>query len=341
MNIAKILKEREPEWKELEELTSQMSRKIFFAARDADRIAKFVSLYRRVCSDLALAKSYHVPAETIRYLNNLAGRAHHQLYRTQRSGLRGLWHLFFVETPRRLVSDRVFWVAAILFWLPFWICWFRASTDHEFACNVIGAEQIEGMEEMYSRPFDSVTAPQRIEMVGYYIKNNAGIGLQCFSFGILGGVGGLFIVVFNSVYIGTIFGVMSGPNVDPVAAAHFNEFILAHGPFELTAIVLSAAAGMKMGFGFIWTEGYARCDSVRRAALHSAPIITVACVLFVLAALLEAFISPSPFFSREAKVVIANLSAVMLVYYIFVLGGMACYKSSRDTISISERENVP
>ncbi|MDO5566218.1 MAG: stage II sporulation protein M, partial [Planctomycetia bacterium] len=213
MNIAKLLKEREPQWKELEELTSQMSQKHFFARRDADKIARFVSLYRQVCSDLALAKSYHLPTGTIRYLNNLTGLAHHQLYRSQETRLSGLWRLFFVETPRRLVSDPIFWLAMILFWLPFGICWFRASTDHDFVRDVVGLEQIEMFEDMYSRSFDSVTSSDRISMVGFYIKHNTGIGLQCFSYGILGGIGGLFIVLSNANSRGTVFGAMIGPNV--------------------------------------------------------------------------------------------------------------------------------
>ncbi|MDO5567323.1 MAG: stage II sporulation protein M, partial [Planctomycetia bacterium] len=155
-------------------------------------------------------------------------------------------------------------------------------------------------------------------------------GLQCFSYGILGGIGGLFIVVSNAISLGTVFGAMMGPNVDPTASAHFREFVIAHGPFELTAIVLSAAAGMKMGFGFIWTNGYTRFDSVRRAAVNAAPIATVACVLFCLAALLESFISPSPLFSKDVKIAIAYFSAVVLIYYILVLGGIACYKAYKN-----------
>ncbi len=326
MNIAKLLKEREPQWKELEELTALMSGKHLFAARDADKIARFVSLYRQVCSDLAIAKSYHLPTGTIRYLNNLTGLAHHQLYRSQQTRLSGLWRLFFVETPRRLVSDPIFWLAMILFWIPFGICWFRASTDQDFVRDVVGTKQIEMFEKMYAHPFDSVSNVDRIQMVGFYIKHNTGIGLQCFSYGILGGVGGLFIVVSNAISLGAVFGAMMGPKVDPGASAHFREFVIAHGPFELTAIVLSAAAGMKMGFGFIWSKGYTRFDAVRRAAVDAAPIATVACVLFCLAALLESFISPSPLFSKEAKTAIAYFSAVALVYYILVLGGLACYK---------------
>ena len=36
---------------------------------------------------------------------------------------------------------------------------------------------------------------------------------------------------------------------------NFFQFVTAHGPFELTAIVLSAAAGMRLGFSLVDTHG--------------------------------------------------------------------------------------
>ena len=87
-------------------------------------------------------------------------------------------------------------------------------------------------------------------MVGFYIYHNTSIGLECFAFGLLFGVGGLVALVFNAVQLGAVFGYMS-----TVPEWHvFSQFVTAHGPFELTAIALSAAAGMRLGFALIDTR---------------------------------------------------------------------------------------
>ncbi len=44
---------------------------------------RFSALYRAACADLALADAYQLPAETVRYLHQLVGRAHKQLYRSR------------------------------------------------------------------------------------------------------------------------------------------------------------------------------------------------------------------------------------------------------------------
>ncbi len=150
---------------------------------------------------------------------------------------------------------------------------------------------------------------------GRYIEHNATIGLRCFAFGLLAGIGGLYETVFNAATLGAEFGFMAhSPH-----ASNFYHFVTAHGPFELTAVVLMAAAGMRLGFSMIDTRGRSRADAVYRAARRSVPVMSVGVVLFLLAAGIEAFISPSsaPY---AVKAGVAVLSIVMLVSYFIVLG---------------------
>jgi uncharacterized membrane protein SpoIIM required for sporulation len=100
---------------------------------------------------------------------------------------------------------------------------------------------------------------------------------------------------------------------------HFFHFVTAHGPFELTAIVLSAAAGMRLGFSLVDTKGYTRTASLRRARDQSVPTVCAAIIMFVLAALIEAFLSPTaaPY---PVKAAVGVASAGLLMYYFVFLG---------------------
>ena len=152
-------------------------------------------------------------------------------------------------------------------------------------------------------------------MAGFYIRHNTSIGLQCFAFGLLFGVAGLFVTATNAAMLGASFGHMAaGPHAD-----NFYHFVTAHGPFELTAIVLSAAAGMKLGFSLIDTRGLTRTASLRRTAVEAMPTMGAAMVMFLLAALIEAFLSPSasPYWVKAS---VAVLSGALLVVYFLVLG---------------------
>ena len=81
-------------------------------------------------------------------------------------------------------------------------------------------------------------------MAGFYIQHNTGIGLQCFAWGLLV-VPGMLVTMFNAITLGAAFGYMARPDVPE--GENFFHFVTAHGPFELTAIVLSAGRGPAAG----------------------------------------------------------------------------------------------
>ena len=328
--IDELIAKRESDWKELELLAVELKSLRSQGMRDGAKLARFAALYRAVCSDLALAESYRLPPGTIRYLNDLVGVAHNILYRRQTWNLRTFTRVFFFDAPRWLLTDAAFWAALALFGVPFWTCEEIAKRNPEFARYVAGDASLEQLERMYSKPFDEIDAFDRVGMAAVYVQHNGGIGLQCFAFGALFAFPGLYILGFNAATLGVSFGYMSSGAVESEIAARFIEFTTAHGPFELTAIVLSAAAGIRIGFGLIKTNGYSRLDSARRAAIKASPAMVAAFLLFCGAAMLEAFVSPRPTLlggvfgdALAVKQGIARFSTALLIVYILGLGGVS------------------
>ena len=115
--------------------------------------------------------------------------------------------------------------------------------------------------------------------------------------------------------LGVVFGHMA---LTP-QKENFYTFVTAHAPFELTAIVFSGAAGLRLGWGLIETKGQTRLASLRREAKLALPTAGAATLLFALAAFLEGFVSPSalPYpFKAAAAIVCASI----LIAYM-ALGG--------------------
>jgi uncharacterized membrane protein SpoIIM required for sporulation len=314
MKVAILLERRREQWHDLEQLCQEMER------RNARRIggpavARFASLYRAACADLALADAYQLPLDTVEYLHQLVGRSHNQLYRSQTFRWREWGRTMFVELPRRLVRDRTLWLAFVIFWGVFGLSLYLAYTSRPYSEKSLGEASMERFREMYSRPTHSRDQSMGPTMTGFYVMNNAGIGLRCFAAGLLLGVGGLFALVFNAVQLGAVFGYML--TLDE--RANFLQFVTAHGPFELTAVVFSAAAGMRLGFSLVATDGLSRAASLRKGAVEATPVIGVAVVLFCLAALIEGFVSPSAL-PYAVKATVAGLSTAMLLFYLVGLG---------------------
>jgi uncharacterized membrane protein SpoIIM required for sporulation len=320
MKVSELLESRRANWRELEQLCALME------GRSRRRVpagtaARFSVLYRAACADLALADAYHLPPGTVQYLHQLVGRAHNQLYRSRTLNVQTWLHRLFVEVPQRLFHDNCLRLAFCIFWGVFLLSGMMAYRSPEFAEAVIKKPFMMKLEEDFARPVSNrstdIRAPTGMGagMAGFYIFNNASIGLRCFAFGLLLGVGGLFATVFNASFLGACFGYMG---TLPQHENFFN-FVTAHGPFELTAVVLSAAAGMRLGFSLVDTKGFTRSASLRRAADESVPTVCAAIIMFLLAALIEGFLSPSaaPY---PVKAAVGVISAAMLMYYFVFLG---------------------
>lgn len=314
MKVADFLASRQEAWRKLVTLCQQLER-VKKRKLKPEMVSDFAARYRAACADLALADAYQLPPGAVQYLHQLVGRAHNQLYRTRKLGLAAGCRILLHETPARLVRDRVLWLAMAIFWGVWILSMGLAYYSSQFAHTVLGEAGIEQLQESFAERIDGRDADGSGMMVGFYIMHNTGIGLQCFAFGTLLGIGGLFATVFNAAFLGASFGFMlTVPERD-----NFFHFVTAHGPFELTAIVLSAAAGMRLGFSQIDTGGLGRLASLRRAGKRTMPTMIVAIVLFALAGLIEGFLSPSaaPYWVKAA---VAIASALLLVFYLFGLG---------------------
>ena len=327
MKTGEFLEQRRAGWSELESLCDELGRtRNAFRNRGA-RLVRLSALYRAACSDLAMADVYQLPQTNVDYLHRLVGRAHNQLYRSQSFQFDAWWNTIFVEAPRQIFADACVQVAGIVFFGLFIMSALMASSEERFpgfAERMIGTKEIKQMEEMYEEP-PVGNLDHYVTMAAFYIRHNAGIGLQCFGFGPLI-IPSLFTLGYNAVQLGAVFGYMARPDVE--CGDNFFHFVTAHGPFELTAIALSAGAGLRLGVGLIMTAGFGRIDSFRLHAIQSLPVILASVILFVLAAFTEGFISPSPLpYPFKAAWAIASFG-LMLFY--FVLLGFPKSQSAGD-----------
>ena len=315
MKVSELLADRQRNWAALHSMCSLMERRAG-KKLGAGGIARFAALYRSACADLALADSYNLPPNTTRYLHQLVGRAHNQLYRSRKFRFSQWGKTMLRDTPRRLFRDVYLRTTFVLFFGLGILSFFLARDFEWFAEAAIGRGMMESMELMYSTQQDRSFA-ENSSMFGFYVHHNAGIGIKCFAAGLLFcGFGGVFAVMFNACLLGSVFGYMQ---TTPMAG-NFNTFVTAHGPFELFAIVLSGAAGMRIGFAYIFSRGQTRGASLRRAGREALPIICAAILLFVLAAFVEGFISPMPNIAYAVKAAVALLSSAIILFYVIGLG---------------------
>jgi uncharacterized membrane protein SpoIIM required for sporulation len=320
MRVAERLQEREKAWHELDLLIMRFGESTRRRPTTGE-VLRLGELYRAACADLMLADDHDLPRETVAYLHALVGRAHNLIYRASGFDFRDWGRALFRTAPRRLRSDPALRLSALVFWGAFLMTALLAAGRKDFTARVVGESFVEQFDHMYAEPVNGERqdGARRSDtmMAGFYIQNNTSIGLRCFAWGIVFGLGSLYQLLSNAIVLGAVFGYMAtNPH-----AANFFTFVTAHSAFELTAIVVSAAAGLRLGWGLIDTQGQSRVASLRREAVNSLPAVGAAVVLFVLAALVEGYVSASslPYWSKAS---VALLSAAAILAYL-ALGGRA------------------
>lgn len=284
---------------------------------DPVAISRVASLYRAVCSDLMHARSMGYGHDLTDYLNGLASKAHNALYGPRAFSLAAVVHFLVSGFPVTLRRNwRPMLIATAAFYLPLAFGFLATMRDVEFAMNVLPPSTLEGVARAYSEGFDGGRdAGTNSAMAGFYVFNNVGIAFRCFATGILFGLGSLFFLLYNGLVIGTTLGYVTASG----AGTNILSFICGHGPFELTAIVISGGAGLKMGYALIATAGLSRLGSLRAAAPDLVVLIMGAAVMLLIAAGIEGYWSPSGL-PNQVKWAFSALVSVFLIAY-FALAG--------------------
>jgi uncharacterized membrane protein SpoIIM required for sporulation len=275
---------RKERWTRLERMVAR-------GPASAEEWSVFASDYRAVCADLATARSSRLPRDVQDFLDDLAGRAHNRLYSVQARGvglsiLTDALHGF----PRELRAQGLFFALALLFFYgPLLVGLTGGLADPEFAGLVLPADQLDGLEDMYSGELDRGLGGDAT-MAGFYVFNNVGIAFRCFATGVLFGLGPVFYLIYNGLVIGTVAGHLGSVGL----GGNLLEFVSGHSAWELTGVCVAGAGGLRMGWALVATEGRTRLGSLRAAAPGLYRIVLGAATLLLVAAAIEGFWSAGP-----------------------------------------------
>ncbi len=153
-------------------------------------------------------------------------------------------------------------------------------------------------------------------MFGFYIRNNVGIAFQCFASGLAAGLGSIFFLVYN----GAMFGAVAGYLTERGLGDTFYSFVVTHGAFELTAIVLSGAAGLKLGHSLLAPGRRTRRQSLVHAARECVVIVYGVTAMLVVAAAVEAFWSSAAWVPNAVKYGVAAVCWLGVFAYLALQG---------------------
>ncbi len=306
-------------WAELEQQLQQAERGGFW--RKTPSNGEFPTLYRRVCHHLSLAQQRRYSNHLVTKLNDLVLRSHQQLYRRRSQVLSAILRFIIVTFPSRVREQaKLFWLASAIFYLPGLVLFILVLLQPDLIFNMLDYDNVSDFEAMYDPGAEHIgqdrEATSDVQMFGLYIKNNISVGFQTFATGLFFGLGSIFYLTYN----GLLFGALAGHMVNIGYIDTFFGFVIAHGSFELTAIVIAGMGGLMLGHALIAPGRMTRLEALSVAGKKALDLLYGIILFLLIAAFLEAFWSSNSATPIGVKYTVGGLLWLLVFVYLAYCG---------------------
>ncbi len=309
MDQHQFIQRHEPTWLALEQWLAARPRQA-----DAALTEQIPAHLRAVAHHLALARARAYSPQLIARLAQLTESLHARFYHGQGNLATKMIDFLLGGLPRAARREwRWLALSAVAFFGSAGAMLVGVLQRPDFVYSILPVAQVEQLEAMYSGPASDPDAGAQTLMFGFYIFNNIGVGFRTFASGLVFGIGSLLMLGFNGLFIGAAAGYLSAVGY----GERFWGFVAGHSAMELTAIVFSGAAGLKLGLAIVNPGRLRRPHALRVNARTAMELVYAAMVLFLLAAFIEAFWSPVATSTTTKYVMGLSLWLGLIAYLVF------------------------
>ena len=291
MSLASFRADREDDWARLESILDRVERKSPKALDDDDLFALPV-LYRATLSSLSVARATSLDRGMIDYLEGLSLRAYLYIYGIERGIGTRIAQFFLIDWPAAI---RAIWIetlvafallaagtAAGFFLVQSDPAWFNALMPGDMGDGRGPEASAQALKAViYSTDGNNFLGPFAAQL----FTHNSQISLLCFALGFAFGVPTMMLVIYNGAMIGALMQVYVAKGL----GLELTAWLSIHGTTELYAIILSAAAGMRIGTAIAFPGAKSRMSAARDAGQLGATTMIGVVIMLAVAGLLEGF----------------------------------------------------
>lgn len=307
MREAAFVKQNKDKWLEFESVLSNKT------IVDPDLLS---DIYIEVTDHLSYAKTFYATSNTERYLNQLASKAHQFIYKTKKEPKNRLISFFKTEFPLMFYQhQRELLIAFLTFALFVAVGAFSAANEGDFVRAFLGDNYVNMTLENIEKGDPMAVYKQQGEFNMFLgiTLNNIKVGLMAFGYGIMFGIGSLYIMMQNGIMLGSFqyFFFEQGMLWESART------IWIHGTIEISVIIIAGCAGLVLGNGLLFPGTLPRLDSFLRGVKNGLKIIISTIPFFIIAGFLEGFVTRHTEMPDWLAIfIIASSFALILFYYV-------------------------
>jgi uncharacterized membrane protein SpoIIM required for sporulation len=299
------------EWQRLEQLVRRRRR------LSGDEVDELVAVYQRTATHLSVLRSGgYDPALTAR-LSSLLGRSRAAVTGAHTPAWRSVAEFFGVAFPLMAYRVRWWWLGtAVISLLVALIAGWWIADSPSVQASLLSHSQVSKLVNQQFRGYYSQDTATSFALKVW--TNNVVVAAESLVLGAFLGIGGLYVLLENSLNVAVDGGLMIGHG----KAAEFFTLLLPHGMLELSAVFLAAAAGLRLGWTIIDPGPRRRAQALAEEGRATITIALGAIVLLATSGVIEAFVTPSPLPSW-ARIGIGAVAETAMLSYVLVAGRRA------------------
>lgn len=274
--------------------------------------------YIDVTSDLSFAQTHYPDSRITLYLNNLASALHNELYKNKREKWSRILTFWTREMPDTMWDARRELLASFLiFAVSALIGTVSQAIDADFARFVLGDHYVEMTLDNIAKgnPMGVYDSSDGALMFIGISTNNIKVSFFVFALGALTSFATGWILFQNGLMVGTFQTFFAQKGLFAASALA----IWLHGTLEISAIIVAGAAGLAMGNSLLFPGTYSRLTAFRRGAKRGLKIVIGTVPIFVVAAVIESFMTRHTEWPDVLRLLVIAFSAAFIVYYYIYL----------------------
>jgi len=314
-DVDELLHRRRAAWAELDRLVTRARRTP--SRLEPAELDHLVDAYLTTSADLAAVAEDGTEPALEAELTTLVAAAAGVVYGTSARSSNAVLDFLRVQWPAAVWSMRLqIGIAAVALVLPALLLGGFVVRDARALPTLGGEEDLQQfVEQDFLDYYTDNPNPVFAAAVG---TNNITVGLLAFGAGVLGGLPTLYVLAFNGLNVGVAGGIITAYGRPDI----FWTSILPHGLVELSAIIVSGAAGMRLGWALLAPGERRRGEAMAEEGQRAAVVMLGLLAAFVVAALLEGFVTPRSW-SAWLEIGIGALALAAFVAPVLVRGRVA------------------
>ncbi|WP_299226175.1 stage II sporulation protein M [uncultured Psychroserpens sp.] len=318
MREAAFVKQNKDKWLRFESVLSNNN------SIDPDELS---DLYIEITDHLSYAKTFYQNSNTERYLNQIASQAHQKIYKTKKVPKNRLISFFKTEFPLMFYQhQRELLVSFIVFVLFSIVGAYSAATDGDFVRSILGDSYVNMTLKNIENndPMGVYKKMGEFNMTLGITINNIKVALMAFGYGIMAGIGTLYIMMSNGIMLGSFqyFFYEKGLLWESVRT------IWIHGTFEISVIIIAGCSGLVLGNGMLFTGTYTRVEAFTRGVVNGLKILISTIPFFIVAGFLEGYVTRHTEMPDWLAILIIGGSLSIIIFY-YVIYPRQLYRKSQ------------